>query len=1254
MSCKITCEDTKITLSEANHSFGLVPGRDKKSFCLTLAIAVYPVHAKLFSSQFLMTSMQRNLSGDGNPMWETLMQLAAHMCENKDESREKPPKQYSIYLMVSSDDENDEETEARDAQQIRQLSAQMNSGNNVYSASYNTGNFTYKTPENFAEASFPEMWQKKKKKRISSRKRRNNDQRTAMDYRGGVSRQPSVEESAHCTEDNEDSDVETVTDREESHQEEYVNFRDNSRVDDYPRDCRERNGHSQPPEFHKYPERRELSRREIPKQVPESQPKRGTVDPFKLMRHSIVLRSDYVKHNLSQFSQTQGMGLNPNQRQASGHSGCDPCDSRKIRKDKEPPNYRQQTCCDPKSKYRDDFRPNHSCNSCYDTPLAPKKSPKKKASCESCCAAPFKPRPQPSSECCCAPPPSKPRQESRDKSYCEEPPPRPRREPKQCDFYSEAPAKPRREPQSRPRHELQPNSSACCACVRPAPPQPRPSPSQCSCSKTHQRGYAPSKRNSDYTEYKEFKPPICRNPLVVRSRVGIPSTSKQGPSTSCPAYKERPQRSQVFCECGPSKQSKPKPQPSQPPSRPTREYCTNSAPADYMENQPSSGLFTRNSLTCTSYNVKINSCPRQAKPPSNSNETLNERKLRCQRYCNPPRPKCPSKEPPRKYELPRKCKRCNKSKVRPRKDPSTRNSCVHFQESPFQFDDTCYVPPTCFAPTTCPAKRKRSMEARRGRSCSGFTVKPTNSIQRTRRTLNNKCQCAAHNTHALCGIRPMVRGHRSVLKVRLSGCGVNRVGSKMLMGSGYKMIPFPALTKLNMNRRIPKLKPSTFIYPRCRGGKLSPTSTRVPKSRQTNSQRLNSANSLATARTSPRRISESRRDRSQQQQGHVPTASYGSTRTPQSTVRRDLPQRYQPASHASNRPVQVTEEVSHPVPRRSHNAGPAPQITRQQSAAQATTKSSSNRAQEVERAPVATASRGHAVKKSVSIRLKEPSNHAEEKGHAFPSNKAQEEERAPAQDQSRSGSVKVSEAGRPSQNQPSPIRVQEGAGRPSQKQSVSGRVKESGRSSPQNQSQGHSRSGSNRVQEAAHTEAGLALPNRDHEKGRSPGQAQSQAPAFLNKVNDEGKPTVRSQSRGPTISTRAAEQITEKPQYSGSAQNQPETALENDNHQFYRGSFLTIRSPMPNEIPNQSSSRPHGSLIMIAQNGLQPQILKRSIPKGSSFIVPNKWQCMGKMNGFVGINSFMDIGKSVEPDRHSWNWRKLCPNWLLNGKSRTT
>ncbi|KAL7723592.1 hypothetical protein ACLKA6_005239, partial [Drosophila palustris] len=57
MSCKITCEDTKITLSEANHSFGLVPGRDKKSFCLTLAIAVYPVHAKLFSSQFLMTSM---------------------------------------------------------------------------------------------------------------------------------------------------------------------------------------------------------------------------------------------------------------------------------------------------------------------------------------------------------------------------------------------------------------------------------------------------------------------------------------------------------------------------------------------------------------------------------------------------------------------------------------------------------------------------------------------------------------------------------------------------------------------------------------------------------------------------------------------------------------------------------------------------------------------------------------------------------------------------------------------------------------------------------------------------------------------------------------------------------------------------------------------------------------------------------------------------------------------------------------------
>ncbi|XP_034475959.1 uncharacterized protein LOC117782949 [Drosophila innubila] len=115
--------------------------------------------------------------GESNPMWETLMQLAAHMCENKDESREKPPKQYSIYLMVSSDDENDTETEARDAQQIRQLSDLMQQENNNYSACI-PGSLTYKMPENFSEPTgnfyqFPEV--RKKKKRNLYRKRSDED-----------------------------------------------------------------------------------------------------------------------------------------------------------------------------------------------------------------------------------------------------------------------------------------------------------------------------------------------------------------------------------------------------------------------------------------------------------------------------------------------------------------------------------------------------------------------------------------------------------------------------------------------------------------------------------------------------------------------------------------------------------------------------------------------------------------------------------------------------------------------------------------------------------------------------------------------------------------------------------------------------------------------------------------------------------------------------------------------------------------------
>lgn len=123
--------------------------------------------------------------GESNPMWETLMQLAAHMVENKDESREKPPKQYSIYLLVSSDDESDTETEARNTQEIQQLSDLMqqnnNNNNNNYAACI-PGTLSYKMPENFSEPTdnfyqqlqqLPEV--RRKKKRTQFRKRRDED-----------------------------------------------------------------------------------------------------------------------------------------------------------------------------------------------------------------------------------------------------------------------------------------------------------------------------------------------------------------------------------------------------------------------------------------------------------------------------------------------------------------------------------------------------------------------------------------------------------------------------------------------------------------------------------------------------------------------------------------------------------------------------------------------------------------------------------------------------------------------------------------------------------------------------------------------------------------------------------------------------------------------------------------------------------------------------------------------------------------------
>ncbi|KAH8371986.1 hypothetical protein KR093_009584 [Drosophila rubida] len=66
--------------------------------------------------QLKLNQLFEEASKSSNPMWDSLMQLAANMCENRDASAERPPKQYSIYLMVNSDDEDEENGKVPPAQ----------------------------------------------------------------------------------------------------------------------------------------------------------------------------------------------------------------------------------------------------------------------------------------------------------------------------------------------------------------------------------------------------------------------------------------------------------------------------------------------------------------------------------------------------------------------------------------------------------------------------------------------------------------------------------------------------------------------------------------------------------------------------------------------------------------------------------------------------------------------------------------------------------------------------------------------------------------------------------------------------------------------------------------------------------------------------------------------------------------------------------------------------------------------------------
>lgn len=112
-------------------------------------------------------------------------------------------------------------------------------------------------------------------------------------------------------------------------------------------------------------------------------------------------------------------------------------------------------------------------------------------------------------------------------------------------------------------------------------------------------------------------------------------------------------------------------------------------------------------------------------------------------------------------------------------------------------------------------------------------------------------------------------------------------------------------------------------------------------------------------------------------------------------------------------------------------------------------------------------------------------------------------------------------------------------------------------------------------------------------------------------------------------------------------------------HHFYRGSFLSIRSTLPSEN-TQVATRQRHSLLHVAESILRPDMMQFPQPRGSSFVVPNKWQGFANLNSFIGATAIVELetmnARRTGNKNGGWlrAWRKLLPNWLSHSKIKTT
>ncbi|KAH8260974.1 hypothetical protein KR044_001321 [Drosophila immigrans] len=592
----------------------------------------------------------------------------------------------------------------------------------------------------------------------------------------------------------------------------------------------------------------------------EHYPRKGTLSA--LLRNSIVIQTDYIKNNLSRYTQLRRpISGDP---QALGRGCCRGCD--RDRYEQHQSRY-EPTCSDEQ----------HSCDQCYDNP--PPRKPKRRQSCDACCdPAPIR----------C----SQPKYESRRESECDCGRPA---QAVPCRDYSSssseeccqvcAPRSQFEAPPPRSQSNYCGRSYSCEAPPKPCPARARQSESMCSCStKIKYKSYAPSNRNSDYLEKSEYRNTVCRNPLVVKSRTHFEKTRPKRSYIPCDDFNMLPQ-TRSNCDC--PAQHQPRPRARQEPSsyRRNSQTCCARSQQDYWEDERDECCYQRNQNSdrqqnyCNERGNNVDQRGNNANQRENYSRNApvtagNTTSNKTQRVTNRPKPKAAV------------------AASTSRKSSSPSNKPPHLKHIQ-RFDRTCYVPPSCFAP--------RFTETQQGHLGSELTDTLATFTQGVRRRLQNT------GPNALSAV-PKMRRLNPNFKKRLSGCGLrnpriqNVLLSRVHLGSGYNVTPLSRLSKLNLNWRAPKLHPSPSHPLRCCGGKLTPNSTRTLVARQ-----REIGSHMATPRTTPQTAARSERPQ------HL-TQTTAQPRGAPTPVRRDLPKRYQATPpEVPHRSIPVTQEQSRPA-----------------------------------------------------------------------------------------------------------------------------------------------------------------------------------------------------------------------------------------------------------------------------------------------------------------------------------------------------